>query len=158
VNNASSDRLEELLSATVAAIGADLDAVELAAAGRRQVLRLVVDSDRGLTLDDIADVSRAVSKELDATDTMGERSYTLEVSSRGVDRPLTLPRHWARNVGRLVAVTIVEHAPEPRSLTGRILAADEHGADVDVDGAPHRVPYGDVKRALVQVEFTRKEG
>lgn len=153
----SGDHLEELLSRTVAAAGADLDAMELSTAGRRQVLRLVLDCDDGLTLDDIAVVARAVSKELDATDAMGPRPYTLEVTSRGVDRPLTLPRHWTRNRDRLVAVRIVEHAPEPRSLTGRIVAADQEGADLDVDGTQHRVPYADVERALVQVEFARKE-
>ncbi len=158
MTRASTEDLAELLSPRVAEVGADLDAVEMTTAGRRQVLRLVVDSAGDLTLDDIADVTRAVSKQLDATGVMGERPYTLEVTSRGVERPLTLPRHWARNVGRKVSVTIVEHAPEPRALTGRLVATDEEGADLDVGGSSHRVPYADVKRAVVQVEFARKEG
>ncbi len=154
MSSTSTDHLEQLLIPTVAALGADLDAVELAAAGRRQVLRIVVDRDGGLTLDDIADVTRAVSRHLDAENAMGERAYTLEVTSRGVDRPLTLPRHWARNVGRLVSVTV---ADGPGPVTGRITIADEDGADLDVDGEPVRVSYADVVRARVQVEFARKE-
>lgn len=150
----STGHLEELLATTVAGLGADLDAVELASAGRRRVLRVVVDRDGGLTLDDIADVTRAVSKELDADDAMGEQPYTLEVTSRGVDRPLTRPRHWSRNTSRLVAVTLTEGA----SVTGRIAAADDEGADLDVDGTVRRVAYVDVARAKVQVEFARKEG
>ncbi|CAN5585771.1 ribosome maturation factor RimP [soil metagenome] len=157
MNVSSNDRLQQLLTPTVGSAGADLDAVELAKAGRRNVLRLVIDRAGDLTLDDIAVVTRAVSQELDASDAMGERPYTLEVTSRGVDRPLTLPRHWSRNIGRLVSVAIVEHAPEPRAFTGRITAADDEAADVLVDAHPHRVPYADVKRAVVQVEFTSRE-
>lgn len=157
MSRATTDHLERLLAPTVATLGVDLDAVELAAGGRRQVLRLVVDRDGGLTLDDIADVTRQVSKELDAANPLGERPYTLEVTSRGVDRPLVLPRHWVRNTGRLVSVTLVEGAPGPQSLTGRITAADSEGADLDVEGSQRRVPYADVQRAQVQVEFKPKE-
>ena len=151
---ASTDHLTELLGPTVHSLGLDLDAVELSTAGRRRVLRVVVDRDHGVSLDDIADATRAVSKELDANDALGEQPYTLEVTSRGVDRPLTLSRHWIRNVGRLVEVTTTDGPP----LTGRITAADEAAAVVDVDGDPRRVPYSEVRRALVQVEFARKEG
>lgn len=154
---ASTDHLERLLTPAVASFGADLDAVELAAAGRRQVLRIVVDRDGGLTLDDVADLTRAVSRELDAHNAMGQRSYTLEVTSRGVDRPLTLPRHWVRNVGRLVSVRLHE-ANGQASVTGRIVGADEQGADLEVDGGQRRVAYADVAKARVQVEFARKDG
>jgi ribosome maturation factor RimP len=95
-----------------------------------------------------------VSKELDARDALGELPYTLEVTSRGVDRPLTLPRHWIRNVGRLVEVAVTDGPV----MTGRITAADEAGADLDVQGEPRRVAYTEVRRALIQVEFARKEG
>lgn len=151
---ASSAPLEELLGPVVAALGADLDAVELTNAGRRRVLLVVVDRDPRLTLDDVADLTRAVSRALDATDAMGTQPYTLEVSSRGVDRPLCLPRHWTRNTGRLVSVRLADDS----RLTGRIHAADEDGAELDVDGAARRVAYAAVTRATVQVELARKEG
>ena len=61
------------------------------------MLRVAVDKDGGVTLDDVADATREVNRVLDGSDVMGEQPYTLEVTSRGVDRPLTLPRHWRRN-------------------------------------------------------------
>ena len=151
---ASTDHLTVQLGPSVEALGLDLDAVELTTAGRRRVLRVVVDRQGGVTLDDIAEATRAVSRTLDSEDTLGEQPYTLEVTSRGVDRPLTLPRHWARNSGRLVEV----QTPEGPSLTGRITGADDDGVDLDVDGVAHRLAYTDVTNARVQVEFARKEG
>lgn len=156
---ASTDHLTEQLGPTVASLGLDLDAVELSTAGRRRVLRVVVDRDGGVSLDDIATVTRAVSRQLDSGDALGDQPYTLEVTSRGVDRPLTSPRHWRRNVGRLVTVARTE-GPE---VTGRITAADDDGADLEVASgreAPstHRMEYAQIRRALIQVEFARKEG
>jgi len=167
---ASPDHLTGLIGPTVHALGLDLDALELTPAGRRRVLRVVVDKDGGVSLDDIADATRAVSKELDADDVLGEQPYTLEVTSRGVDRPLTSPRNWVRNIGRLVEVALVDGTV----VTGRVTGADDTGADLAVpaatsrgghrasdradDPTPHRVPYTEVRRALVQVEFARKEG
>jgi len=151
---ASTDHLTVHLGPTVEALGLDLDAVELTTAGRRRVLRVVVDREGGLTLDDIADATRAVSRTLDADNVLGEQPYTLEVTSRGVDRPLTLPRHWTRNTGRLVQV---DTADGP-AVTGRIARADDTGVDVDVDGTARRFDYADVTNARVQVEFARKEG
>ena len=80
-------------------------------------------------------------------------AYTLEVTSPGIDRPLTLPRHWRRNEGRLVKVTDHEGA----STTGRIVGHDDDGADLDVDGERRRVAYDAIASALVQIEFNRKE-
>jgi ribosome maturation factor RimP len=115
------------------------------------VLRVAVDRDGGVDLDDIAAATGEVSRVLDDADVMGGGSYTLEVSSPGVDRPLTLPRHWRRNVGRLVKVTLHEGG----ELTGRIVGADEDGADLDVDGDARRVGFDDVAKARIQIEFTR---
>jgi ribosome maturation factor RimP len=154
---APTDHLTGLIGPTVHALGLDLDALELTTAGRRRVLRVVIDKDGGVSLDQIAEATRAVSKELDAGNALGEQPYTLEVTSRGVDRPLTSPRHWVRNIGRLVEVATDAGAV----VTGRVSGADDVGADLDVgadDGAPLRVLYRDVRRALVQVEFARREG
>jgi ribosome maturation factor RimP len=152
VNNAQTqDRLVELLSAPVTELGLDVEDVELTTAGKRRVLRVAVDRDGGVTMDDIADATRTVSRVVDDTDVMGDRSWTLEVSSPGVDRPLTLPRHWRRNAGRLVTVTPTEGEP----VTGRILEAGEREAALDVDGARREVAYADVKKAKIQVEFRR---
>jgi ribosome maturation factor RimP len=147
------DRLAEELSAPVGALGLDLEAVDLSSAGKRRVLRVAVDKDGGVTMDDIAEATRAVSTALDSRDLMGERTYTLEVSSPGVDRPLTLPRHWRRNQGRLVKVTL--HEGEP--VTGRITTSDDDAAVLDVGGNEQRVPFDQVSKARIQVEFKKEQ-
>ena len=135
----------------LAALGMDVEAVELTPAGKRRVLRVAVDRDGGVTLDDVADATREVSRVLDESDVMGEMPYTLEVTSRGVDRPLTLPRHWRRNAGRLVKVSLTGG----EEVTGRIVSTDEQGADLDVDGTSRRLGFGDVEKARIQIEFKR---
>ena len=104
--------------------GLELEAVEVIPAGKRRLLRVVVDGDgpdgRGPVLDEIAEASKALSAALDSSDAVGTAAYTLEVSSRGVGRPLELPRHWRRNVGRLVAVTLTDGD----AITGRIVGSD----------------------------------
>ena len=146
------DRLAEELTGPIGALGLDLEAVDLTSAGKRRVLRVAIDKDGGVTMDDIADATREVSRLLDETDVMGDRAYTLEVSSPGVDRPLTLPRHWRRNSGRLVKVSPLEGEP----VTGRITATDDDGAVLDVEGTEHRFAYADVKKAKVQIEFKKE--
>ena len=146
--------LSEVLTSPLAEIGLDVEAVELTPAGRRRLLRVAVDKDGGVTLDDIADATKEVSRLLDDSDVMGEHPYTLEVTSPGTDRPLTLPRHWRRNQGRLVKVTDTEGG----TLTGRVLTSDEDSATLDVDGAERVVRYSDVAKARIQIEFNRKDG
>lgn len=141
--------IESLVSEPLLALGLDVEAVELTPAGKRRVLRVAVDKDGGVTMDDVAEATRAVSDTLDASDVMGELPYTLEVTSRGVERPLTLPRHWRRNAGRLVKVTLVEGA----TVTARIGDSDESGVTLD----DRAVPYTDIAKALVQVEFNRPQ-
>ena len=115
------------------------------------MLRVAVDQDGGVTLDDIADATRAVSDVLESSDVMGEQAYTLEVTSRGVDRPLLLARHWRRNVDRLVKVALVDGT----EVTGRITAAAQQSATLEIDGEQREVAFGDVDKALVQIEFNR---
>jgi ribosome maturation factor RimP len=143
-------RLAGLIGPVVAAAGMDLESVRASVAGRRRLLRVVVDSDHGVSLDDAAEVSRDVSAALDATDVMGDMPYTLEVSSPGVDRPLTEPRHWRRAARRLVRVKT-----GAGTVQGRVLAADAAGVTLDIDGAEHRFGYEDLGAGAVQVEFGR---
>jgi ribosome maturation factor RimP len=147
-----SSRIGEALGDSLAALDLDLEAIELTPAGRVRVLRIAVDKDGGVTLDDIAEATRAVSGALDDADLMGETAYTLEVTSRGVDRPLVEPRHWRRNRDRLVKTTLTDGS----QLTGRVGASDETGVTLEVSGAERRLAYGDIAKALVQVEFNRK--
>ena len=116
-------KLAGLIEPAVAAAGMDLESVRMSVAGKRRLLRIVVDSDHGVSLDDAADVSRDISALLDAGSVLGETPYTLEVSSPGVDRPLTEPRHWRRARGRLVKAKVTGEG----SVEGRVLAADADG-------------------------------
>lgn len=145
----SRDRVRSALQPVVTAAGFDLEDVTVTAAGRRSVVRVVVDRDGGLDLDAVAEVSRVVSAVLDEGDVTGDAPYTLEVTSPGVDRPLTEPRHWRRAAGRLVAAG---------SVTGRVLTADDDGVTLDVDGAPRTLRYDEVGVGRVQVEFDRPLG
>ena len=152
-NDQVRDRLAGVLTQPLSAVGLDVEAVELTPAGKRRLLRVAVDKDGGVTLDDIAEATRAVSRVLDDSDVMDERPYTLEVTSPGTDRPLTLPRHWRRNQGRLVKVS----CRDGEGFTGRIGRVGEDSARLAVDGHEREVRFQDVVQARVQIEFNRKE-
>jgi ribosome maturation factor RimP len=147
-------RVRTVIEPVVVAAGFDLEDVHLSRAGRRHVVRVLIDADGGISLDDVAVVSREISQALDAADeTQGEvvaGEYQLEVGSPGVDRPLTLPRHWRRNVSRLVTVSVAG-----KSRTGRVTSADEAGIVLEVDGRPDTIPWADLGPGKVQIEFKR---
>lgn len=154
---ASAAHLQALLAPLVAETGSDLEDVSVSKAGKRSVVRVLVDRDGGIDLDDVAEVSRLVSDALDELDAQDPKalgpSYTLEVSSPGVDRPLTAPRHWRRNTGRLVLATLADGT----SATGRVAAADEQSLTLDLDGSARTLRYDEVVRGVVQIEFTRRD-
>jgi len=145
-------RIADVIRPVIAAAGMDLESVRVTAAGRRRLLRVVVDSDRGVSLDDAAAISRELSTALDTVAVMGDFPYTLEVSSPGVDRPLTDQRHWRRAVGRLVQVAVTDSGGA-RPVSGRIAAADADGVTLDVEGARRRFPYAVLGPGAIQVEF-----
>jgi len=148
-------RIADIIRPVVAAAGLDLESVRVSAAGRRRLLRVVVDSDQGVSLDDAAAISRQLSAALDTVAVMGDFPYTLEVSSPGVDRPLLDPRHWRRAVGRLVQVTVNDAGDSGVSgpVSGRVVAADTDGVTLDVEGARRRFGYPALGAGAVQVEF-----
>ena len=148
-------RLVDRLEPIVVAAGFDLEALSVQTVGRRSVVRLVVDADNGVDLDEVAVLSRAISEILDvepATDAFGD-SYVLEVSSPGVDRPLTLERHWRRAQGRLVTVSV-----QGRPLTGRIQASSTDGVTLAVGATEQLVEWAALGPGRVQVEFNRGSG
>ena len=152
------DHLLALLGPLVAEAGYDLDDVVVTSAGRRSLIRVTVDADGGIDLDAVALVSRLVSDALDADaeDPASPRSlagaYVLEVSSPGVDRPLTEPRHWRRATGRLVKVDIAG-----RSATGRVTSVGDDAVTLEVTGRERTVKWADLGRGKVQVEFSRAD-
>ena len=146
-------QLRERLTPVVATAGYDLEDIVVSPAGKRRLVRITVDKDGGVTLDECAEVSREVSAALDAADdVIGQQPYTLEVSSPGVSRPLTEPRHWRRSAGRLVKVTLADGS----GVTGRVVASGDGSAQLDVDGSRREVELADVVRAVVQVELNRR--
>lgn len=154
---ATPESLGRVLTPIVSAAGLDLDDVVIRSAGRRSLVRIVVDADGGVALDTVASISQEISDAIDASNLMGETPYTLEVSSPGVDRPLTEPRHWRRAQARLVEITDVDG----QVVIGRIVSSDDTGVVLEVrPGKPgtiktveRRFDYADIDSAIVQVEF-----
>lgn len=142
-------QLRDVLEPLVVAAGFELDQLDVRAAGRRHTVRVVVDSDTGVDLDDIAVLSRTVAAELDGNEHLVGGSYTLEVTSPGVDRPLTGLRHWRRAHLRQVAVRLHDGT----TLTGRVGRAGDDAVTLLVGGQLRELRYGDVAHAGVQVEF-----
>ncbi|NUQ97538.1 MAG: ribosome maturation factor RimP [Streptomyces sp.] len=159
MSTTQSERLRELLEPLVSSQGLDLEEIAVDSVGRKRVLRVVVDSDTGADLDQIADVSRALSAKLDETDAMGEGEYTLEVGTPGAERLLKEHRHYVRAVDRLVKFQLAEGG----ELVARILKVDDEGLDVEVPGVKgrratsRRLAFDEVDKARVQVEFNRKD-
>jgi ribosome maturation factor RimP len=148
------DRLRRVVEPIIVAEQLDLDDLSVTRAGRRYVVRITVDGDAGVGHNELTDVSRAISAGLDEAEETGgpltPDAYTLEVSSPGVDRPLTLPRHWRRSVGRLVKVKAGD-----KQVTGRVVAATDDIVSLDVDGQRRDVALAELGPGRVQVEFTR---
>ncbi|UQX03266.1 ribosome maturation factor RimP [Streptomyces sp. RerS4] len=163
MSTTQSDRLRGLLEPLVTAKGLDLEDIELSKAGRRRMLRIVVDSDEGLDLDLCAELSREISDKLDETDVMGEDEYQLEVSSPGADRPLTERRHYVRAIGRLVKFQLSAEGDKGEELIARILDVDDEGMDLEVPGVKgrkataRRIAFTDIAKARVEIEFNRKD-
>ena len=147
------ERLESLVDECVSALGFDVEAIELTPAGNKRVLRIALDRDGGVGIDHITEATRALSEELDASDVMGTQPYTLEVTSRGVDRPLTEPRHWRRNAGRLVRLRLTDDS----SIDGRIGESDDQGVVIEGRTSSQRLTYDQINTALVQTELNRKD-
>jgi len=138
------------LSPVVSALGYEVDDIILTTAGRRRVLEIVIDADTPVDMNAISESSRAISAYLDESTVMGEMPYLLEVSSRGVDRPLTKPAHWRRNIGRLVEIKGDAH-----NLTGRITSFVDPTVVLDVDGKAREVDVTKISKATIQVEFKK---
>lgn len=145
--------ITDAIAPVVDAAGFFLEDVHIASPGNRRVVTVVVDGSVNLNLDEVTAITKEISAILDIS--MGDASYTLEVSSPGVDRPLTLPRHWRKNISRLVRSVMVNG----EVVTGRVDAVHDESVCVIVEGkSPHKVelPFVEIKRAQVEIEFNRK--
>lgn len=128
----------------------DVEDIEVRRIGTRQIVRIILDKDGGISMDEIAAATRQISDELDLLEELAA-AFTLEVTSPGIDRPLTEERHWRRNIGRLVKVQI----PDSGAIEGRILEVTELNVLLQVKQYKRSLPLADIERAVVQVEFNK---
>ena len=149
--------ITELIEPAVTEAGFYLEEVQNTSAGSHRIITCIVDGQSPLNLDQVTVVSRLISELLDTAAFMDETPFTLEVTSPGVDRPLTLPRHWTKNLTRLVKVTLQDGTV----TIGRLTEFNESTATLveNIKGRikTHQVNFTDIKRAVVEIEFNRKE-
>ena len=152
------DQISERITPALHQAGYFLEDVNIVSPGQHRIVTVIVDGESGLNLDQVIVASKLVSELLDEAPFMGETPFTLEVTSPGIDRPLTLPRHFAKNVDRLLKVT----KNDGLAVTGRIRSNTE--IDVTLEVAEKKevkevtVALADIKRATVEIEFNRKDG
>ena len=151
------DQISELVTPAVSDQGFYLEDVHVATPGSHRIVTCIVDGDASLNLDQVTTVSRVISELLDEAVFMGEAPFTLEVTSPGVDRPLTEPRHFAKNVDRLLKIIKLDGS----EVTGRILSNTDHDVTLTVtvkkETIEQTVSLSDIKRAVVEIEFNRKD-
>ena len=150
----SKDRVIELVSELVQSKGYDVEDVVVTNAGKHSAVRIMVDSDAGIELDAAAEISRLVSELFDSLEEIGEAPYTLQVTSPGIDRPLTAERHWRRARGRKARIDLADE-----TVVGRIGVLGEDSVAVVMNGrgglTVREIPLADVQKAVVQVEFSK---
>ena len=151
------DQISELVTPAVSDLDFYLEDVHIATPGNHRIVTCIVDGDASLNLDQVTSVSRVISELLDEAAFMGETPFTLEVTSPGVDRPLTQPRHFAKNVDRLLKIIKLDGS----DVTGRILSNTDHDVTLSVsvkkESTEQTVLLSDIKRAVVEIEFNRKD-
>jgi ribosome maturation factor RimP len=142
----------QILEPIASNMGLDLEDVEIKSAGKHSIVQVSIDKDGGINLDEVAQISNQISEALDAKDVLGEKPYTLEVGSPGIDRALTLPRHWRRNIGRLVKINFGSN-----SEIGRIIESDDEKVSLEVKGKSRSINFDKIDKAFIQVEFNPKK-
>lgn len=144
------DELTLLLNPVVAATGYILDEIKVSSNGKRKHLTVIIDGvERNPNLDEVAAISRAISEELDRVSVLGDQPFTLEVTTPGIERPLTLPRHWVKNIGRMVEILL----QDDKRIVGRINAIENDKVKID----QVLIHFNEIKSAKIQIEFNRKE-
>lgn len=148
------NNLTELLTPAVTRAGFVLEEVTVTPVGKRRLVAVVVDcEDRNPSLDEVTVVSKEVSAILDNYTQMGEMPFTLEVTTPGIDRPLTLGRHWKKNIGRLVKIT----PKTGEKYIGRIASVKDNAVTIEMKGKESKISFAEISRAQIEVEFNRKE-
>ena len=137
--------ISDAVTPALSALGFYLEDVTITSAGRRSMLTIIVDGDTHLSLDQVTSATKAIGEIVESIQSLGETPFTLEVTSPGLDRPLTKPRHWRKNIDRLVKIVLLDG----KEIKGRIKVASENSATVDES----EINFADIKRASLEVEF-----
>jgi ribosome maturation factor RimP len=137
--------ISDAVTPALSALGFYLEDVTITSAGRRSMLTIIVDGDTHLSLDQVTSATKAIGEIVESIQSLGETPFTLEVTSPGLDRPLTKPRNWRKNIDRLVKIVLLDG----KEIKGRIKAANEVSATVDES----EIKFSDIKRASLEVEF-----
>lgn len=151
------DQIAELVTPSIEAAGFFLEDINIVSPGNHRIVTCIVDGKTALNLDQVTSASKIISGLLDEAVFMGETPFTLEVTSPGIDRPLTLPRHFAKNRTRLLKATLNDGSV----VTGRITENSEAAVTLEVTEKKITktvdIAFADIKRAVVEIEFNRKD-
>jgi len=142
---AQKEKIVAALAPIIEASGNFLEDLTITSAGKHRILTVVVDGEKHLNLDEVTAITKSLSEVVENLSEIGDLPFTLEVTSPGVDRPLTLPRHWRKNLGRLINITLNDDS----KVTGRIGESTE--LDVQIDES--KIKFADIKKATIEIEF-----
>jgi len=142
---AQKEKIVAALAPIIEASGNFLEDLTITSAGKHRILTVVVDGEKHLNLDEVTAITKSLSEVVENLSEIGDLPFTLEVTSPGVDRPLTLPRHWRKNLGRLINITLNDDS----KVTGRIGESTE--SDVQIDES--KIKFADIKKATIEIEF-----
>ena len=140
-----SEEISAVITPAINALGFYIEDITITPAGRRSLITVIVDGDTHLSLDQVTVATKAISEIMETISAVGDNSFTLEVTSPGLDRPLTKARHWQKNINRLVKVVLLDGS----EIKGRIKDVKEVSATVD----EKNINYSDIKRATLEIEF-----
>jgi ribosome maturation factor RimP len=139
------EEISAVITPALSNLGLYLEDITITSAGRRSMLTVIVDGDAHLSLDQVTVATKAISELVENVQSLGQTPFTLEVTSPGLDRPLTKPRHWRKNIDRLVKIVLLDG----KEIIGRIKGASEISVSVD----EQVINFVDIKRAKLEVEF-----
>jgi ribosome maturation factor RimP len=139
------EEISAAITPALSDLGFYLEDITITSAGRRSMLTVIVDGDTHLSLDQVTVATKAISEIVENIQSLGQAPFTLEVTSPGLDRPLTKPRHWRKNIDRLVKIVLLDG----KEIKGRVKDATEISATVDEQA----VKFSDIKRATLEIEF-----
>jgi ribosome maturation factor RimP len=139
------EEISAAITPALSDLGFYLEDITITSAGRRSMLTVIVDGDTHLSLDQVTVATKAISEIVENIQSLGQAPFTLEVTSPGLDRPLTKPRHWRKNIDRLVKIVLLDG----KEIKGRVKDATEISATID----EQVIKFSDIKRATLEIEF-----